>query len=86
MIRCPACRSRRATWKSLFTHLLTTGHKLCRCGGYHFAHRPGSPLCEKNAMSDVRHAARHGADMDLQLEIAAHCAWEKPGKPMKEWR
>lgn len=37
-------------------------------------------------MSEVRHAAREGADADTQMEIAAHCAWEKPGKPMKEWR
>ena len=86
MVRCPECRSRRATWKSMFTHLLTTGHAACRCGGYHYAHRPGSRCCIENPMSEVHIAIRDGDDEVDLLEIAAHCAWEKPGKPMTEGR
>lgn len=79
MIRCPGCRTRRATYMGMFTHLLLTGHKVCNCGGYDYAHRPGSPYCYRNAMSDVRHAARRGDDWLTLMEIAAECAWERPG-------
>lgn len=35
MLRCPECRSRRTTYKSMQLHIKASGHKLCTCGGYH---------------------------------------------------
>ncbi len=85
--RCPACRTRRTSFVALVEHCKTKGHKLCICGGLHYAHRPGSPTCVENPMSDV-HLARRDVDVteDELLEIAAHCAWEKTGKPFTNWR
>ncbi len=61
ILRCPDCRTRRTT-RGLFTrHVRETGHKLCRCGGYHYQHRPGSPLCAYNPLSALRLADRDGA-------------------------
>lgn len=68
--RCPECRTRRKD-PALFTkHLQDTGHRLCICGGYHYAHRPGSPYCVKNPTSALHEASRHGAD-DADLVRAA---------------
>lgn len=80
MYRCPQCRTRRKDFKLFTQHLKESGHKLCNCGGYHYAHRPGSPLCVQNPMSEVLEAKRRGEGMDVLLEIAAHCAWEHKGK------
>lgn len=84
--RCPECRTRRASLLTLAQHLQRSGHRACTCGGYHYAHRPGSPYCTRNAMSDVRHAARRGDPLSVLLDIAAHCAWDRPGKPFTTWR
>ena len=32
-------------------------------------------------MSEVLDAKRRGEPMDVLLDIAAQCAWDKPGKP-----
>lgn len=50
MVRCPGCRTRRATWQSMLKHVAATGHKACECGhvaytGHAFPHRPGTPGC-----------------------------------------
>ena len=66
-------------------HLMVSGHDLCRCGGYHYAHRPSSPCCEQNDWSDLGRAQRAGASPHEQLDIAAALAFELPGKPLKEW-
>ena len=74
MLRCPQCRSRRATYESMQEHIKTSGHKLCGCGGYHYKHRLGSPFCEANDLSPLRHAMRC-ADLtedeltDIHLDI-----------------
>lgn len=83
MIRCPACRTRRATYQSMQAHIASTGHTLCRCGGYHFAHRPGGGCCDLNTWGALRQAQRRGEPLDVQMDIAADIAWDKPGK---EWK
>jgi hypothetical protein len=85
-IRCPACRTRRASYQSMQAHLAATGHTLCRCGGYHFAHRPTGGCCELNTWGTLRQAQRRGDSLGVQMDIAADVAYDAPGKPMKEWR
>ena len=83
LFRCPACRTRRRDW-SLFTrHIEATGHRLCNCGGYHYAHRPGSPFCESNPRSDVLLASRQGVPDDELLDIQADVAFSRPGRVYK---
>lgn len=78
ILRCPDCRTRRTT-RGLFTrHVQATGHKLCRCGGYHYAHRPGSPLCAYNPLSALRLADRDGADEDDLIRCALYIISETP--------
>ena len=78
--RCPACRT---SFVALVEHCRVHGHTVCGCGGYHYAHRPGSPYCEQNAMSAVRIAARQeGITADELLEIAVDCAWGKSRSPV----
>jgi hypothetical protein len=78
ILRCPDCRTRRTT-RGLFTrHVQATGHKLCRCGGYHYAHRPGSPLCAYNPLSALRLADRDGADEDDLIRCARYIISETP--------
>lgn len=64
-------------------HVLQCKRPLCRCGGYLFAHRPGSPLCSQNRYGDVRQALRGSDD---PLGVIAEWAWDTPGTPMKEWK
>jgi hypothetical protein len=80
IFRCPECRTRRRDYGLFTQHLKTTGHALCHCGGYHYAHRPGSPYCEGNPMSDVLLASRYGTPDSELADIAAWCAFTKPGK------
>lgn len=80
MYRCPACRTRRSSYKLFTQHLRATGHKVCTCGGYHYAHRPGSPCCEQNPSCDLHQALRRGDKQDVLMEIMAHIAWETKGK------
>lgn len=86
--RCPDCRTRRKDYVLFSQHLRDSGHKVCGCGGYPYSHRPGSPLCVSNPMSDVLLAQQFGAgitDEELQ-EIEVDCAWHKPGRPFTKWR
>lgn len=41
----PLCRVRR---------LEKPNQRACGCGGYHYPHRSGSPLCDKNPASSER--------------------------------
>lgn len=82
--RCPECRTRRADWQLLLAHCDQSGHALCRCGGYHYAHQPGSPYCAKNAWNDLRHAERAGESAETLLEIAMDIAFDNPGKPVND--
>lgn len=79
IFRCPDCRTRRCDYGMFRRHLTESGHKVCNCGGYAYAHRPRSPYCKHNAMSEVREAQRQGTTQDLLLEIAADCSWDKAG-------
>ena len=85
MLRCPECRSRRTTYKSMQAHVNATGHKLCACGGYHYSHRPGSPFCDGNPMAPALRASREGASEEEVFEIAVEIAWGVAGKPLKVW-
>jgi hypothetical protein len=67
-------------------HIKDHNHKLCICGGYHFAHRPGSPLCIENPMSGLLLAERAGATEEELLDIEVDIAFNCPGKRMTEWR
>lgn len=80
MYRCPACRTRRVSFTTLVKHVHNTGHALCRCGAYHYAHRPGGGCCERNPMGALHASRRAGASQDDLLDLAAELAWETPGK------
>lgn len=72
LFRCPECRTRRKDFKLFTQHLKTTGHALCRCGGYHYSHRPGSPFCETNPLAALRMADRYGATEADLVRCARH--------------
>lgn len=91
MFRCPECRTRRKDWGLFAQHLQTSGHALCRCGGYHYAHRPGSPYCTQNPVSALLVADRQGVGgEDLArcakaiIEDTPHAA-AKVRELMKKW-
>ena len=81
MLRCPECRSRRTTFKAMQAHIKATGHKLCHCGGYHYAHRPMSPFCEANPKAGYHHAHRHGADSETLWDVLLDMVLNTPGRP-----
>lgn len=68
-VRCPGCRSRRASFVSLLAHVKQSGHTLCKCGSYHYPHRPRSGCCEKNPMGLVRSAERADAPQYVVDEL-----------------
>ncbi|MFV0676687.1 hypothetical protein [Variovorax sp. tm] len=80
LFRCPECRTRRRDHGLFTQHLRATGHRLCRCGGYHYEHRPGSPYCERNPMSAALLASRHGASDEEVFDIALEIALTTPGR------
>lgn len=88
---CPDCRTRRATFSTLLRHVAQTGHELCTCGGYHFAHRPGSPYCAYNPLSALRMADRYGATPEDLQRCARHIVAEAPEQAphvrtlLKDW-
>lgn len=85
--RCPECRTRRKSHALFTQHLQATGHRVCHCGGYHYAHRPGSSCCVSNPMSDVHLAEQFGGITKDELEeIEVDCAWSKRGRPFMKWR
>lgn len=85
--RCPECRTRRVSFVLLIQHREHTGHEHCRCGGYPWLHRPGSPCCESNPMATVHRAMRDGGATDQDLDEAEMDAiWHSPGKPFTNWR
>lgn len=76
--RCPECRTRRVDVGLFKQHLLKSGHKLCKCGGYHFQHRKGSPYCYANPVSAIYHADRQGNGEEVLLTIAASIVNDAP--------
>jgi len=85
-VRCPACRTRRTTFTALLAHLEKSEHVVCKCGGYHYPHRPGSRFCDQNPMSDVWRASHSGASDEELQEIQTEIAYEKKGRPFNKWR
>lgn len=82
-LRCPACRSRRATFTSMLAHTQATGHKLCGCGGYHYPHRPGSAYCTTNPNASYNLALRAGEPPEVLDDIVIEAAWSGPGRPLR---
>lgn len=75
--RCPVCATRRATFTSLLAHQAKSGHSgPCRCGGYHYPHRPGSPCCEENGYALFNRVKRAGAKglalLDARIDSILH--------------
>lgn len=68
----------------MLAHQEKWNHGLCRCGGYHYSHRPGSKFCDSNPMAPLHRAMRENAeDRDL-MEIEMECVM-LPGRPLKVW-
>lgn len=68
-LRCIVCRTRRATFAAMVEHTTESGHRRpCRCGGYHFPHRPGSPLCEQHPYVRRNRALSEGASREDVLD------------------
>lgn len=82
--RCPECRTRRQDFDLFMRHIHESGHCLCNCGGYHYAHRPGSPFCKRNPFSDVLDASRRGESAEVCMDIAADIAFATPGRVSAE--
>ncbi|MDP1688033.1 hypothetical protein [Hydrogenophaga sp.] len=82
--RCPECRTRRQDYGLFTRHVRESGHRACNCGGYHYAHRPGSPYCTRNPMADVLIASRQGESAETCMDIAADIAWSTPGRVSAE--
>ena len=78
MYRCPECRTRRKVFTDMLRHINTTGHRVCTCGGYHFAHRPGTTLCHKNPASVLAEAQARGEPEEVLQEIRQWLAHQKP--------
>ena len=83
LFRCPDCRTRRKDYGLFTRHIQATGHRLCRCGGYHYEHRTGSPFCEVNPLSPIRMADRYGATEDDIRRAARHIIDETPSAAAK---
>lgn len=84
-LRCPECRTRRATFVAMLAHEAKSGHKKCNCGGYHFAHRPGSACCEQNRMAMLRQAVRAGHEMTTaeREDVVLDCLLGAAGRPYR---
>lgn len=76
LFRCPECRTRRRDYGLFTQHLTDSGHALCRCGGYHYSHRPGSPFCHQNPYSPALEASRAGVCDEEVEAIASQIALE----------
>ena len=90
--RCPQCRTRRATFVGILDHIEKSGHELCGCGGYHYPHRPNSPLCDRNGMATYNRAVKAGATEEELLDISIdmiietmNLIWVKPKKLLTSW-
>lgn len=83
VFRCPDCRTRRVSYNLFTRHIQQSGHRLCHCGGYHYAHRPRSAYCDQNTMCDVNRASRAGTPDHELADIAAWCALNRPGRVSK---
>lgn len=78
IFRCPECRTRRKDYDLFTRHLRESGHRVCVCGGYHYAHRPGSPLCHKNPESVLLEALARGEPEEVLQQIREHLALKQP--------
>lgn len=78
-LRCNECRTRRSSIQLLLKHhAISKDCRPCNCGGYHFAHRPGSPYCEHNPRAPLRHALRACESDEEVLDALVEWAWSGP--------
>ena len=66
-------------------HIKKDGHYPCTCGGYHYAHRRGSPFCYDNPKAAFLHAAR-ATDLDDEslMELLVELVWDSDGEGTDE--
>lgn len=50
----PLCRARRGSSLSQVKLDVKANQRTCRCDGYHFPHRTGSPCCTHNPNASAR--------------------------------
>lgn len=82
MLRCPVCRSRRATFVALLAHQLAQRHTgPCWCTGYPFPHRPGSGCCEESPNTRRNRALREKATDEHLLDAMIDDALLNKHKP-----
>lgn len=84
VLRCPECRTRRVDKRLMVMHRLGCIRPLCRCGGYHFAHRPGSRFCWLNPFAALNDAIRRGESEEVLLDILIDMTWDNPGLTGKQ--
>lgn len=76
LFRCPHCRTRRKDPLLMLEHMRSSGHRSCTCGGYHYAHRPGSRCCVVHPEGELHLASRRGEPLEVLREIAMELAIE----------
>lgn len=81
--RCPCCRTRRRTAAQLLAHMAEQRHVPCTCGGYHYSHRPYSPLCDLRPESGVLRAV--GLTDDEVYEALIETTFVTRGRPLLRW-
>lgn len=68
-LRCPVCRTRRATFVALAAHKADHTHWApCNCVGYHHPHRPGGGACVRAPYHRLADARRRGASAEERLD------------------
>lgn len=76
--RCPQCRTRKKRWADITAHMRATGHAVCKCSGYHYHHRAGSPYCHSNPLSPILEADRQGCSEEEIKGLAHGIAKDHP--------
>lgn len=57
---------------------------LCTCCGYHYAHRPGSPMCEDNPFFRFNRARREGLSEEEVTDAFLDDIFLNNHKPSKD--
>jgi hypothetical protein len=79
-LRCPNCRTRRTDPHAMVLHQLRCRQVDCTCGGYHFKHRQGSPLCVGNPWGDLNAARARGETPEVLEDIFFDTVLSKPAQ------
>lgn len=85
VLRCPDCRTRRVSFTLLLQHQKAACHQVCKCGGYHYPHRPGSHCCDANIDAPLHRAMRENLTDEELWDIQLDLVLLTPGKPMTKW-